>query len=81
MRQGGNGRDLTYVGREYNERQIADLIRHPNLSHREMADLIGISRKTLIRELSRFEKCGFIKLENKRITLIDREKLRLLTEA
>jgi CRP-like cAMP-binding protein len=52
-----------------------------NLTRQEMAELIGVSRETLIRQLGLFEKRGLVKLAGKNITMIDAENLRLLAEA
>jgi CRP-like cAMP-binding protein len=41
------------------------------LTRQEMAELIGVSRETLIRELGRFEKRGLIRLTGKQITVTD----------
>jgi CRP/FNR family cyclic AMP-dependent transcriptional regulator len=47
------------------------------LSRQEIADLIGVSRETATRELSKFGRSGIIRLDGKKIYLIDRPKLEL----
>jgi len=47
------------------------------LTRQEIAELMGVSRETAIRELSKFSQGGTIKLDGKRIILLDRAKLKL----
>jgi CRP/FNR family transcriptional regulator len=58
-------------GRQEGEETIIDL----PLSRQEIADLIGVSRETVTRELSKFSRAGTIRLEGKRIYLADRPRL------
>ncbi len=45
------------------------------LSRQNIAELIGVSRETATRELSKFAKAGLLKVDGRRITIIDRDKL------
>lgn len=47
------------------------------LSRQDMAQLIGISRETLIRELTKFAKAGLIRLDKRRITIADPVRLQI----
>lgn len=47
------------------------------LTRQEIAELMGVSRETAIRELSKFSQGGTIRLDGKRIILLDRAKLKL----
>jgi len=47
------------------------------LSRQEMADMMGVSRETATRELSRFAKTGLVEIEGRRITILEEKKLRL----
>ncbi len=46
------------------------------LTRQEMADLAGLSRETLTKTLSTFQKYGYIRLQNRNITLLDEKMLR-----
>ncbi len=46
-------------------------------TRQELADKFGVSRQSLIRSLTELEGCGFIKVENKDIILLDQEALML----
>lgn len=45
------------------------------LSRQNIAELIGVSRETATRELSKFAKAGLLEVDGRRITIIDRDKL------
>lgn len=51
------------------------------LSQEALADMLGISRQTLNRELVALEKAGLISLAYTRLTLLDSAALRQLTQA
>jgi len=46
------------------------------LTHREMAEMIGVSRETVSRSLSVLRKAGVIESSRKRITIKDRKRLK-----
>ena len=46
------------------------------LTRQEMASMIGTSRETVARILSRFQKEGIILLNKQQIIVLDEEKLR-----
>jgi len=50
------------------------------LSREELAGIIGTATESCIRLLSEFNKLGLISLESKKITLLDRVKLKRLSE-
>lgn len=60
-------------GREEDGATVIDL----PLTRQELAELMGVTRETATRELSKFSRAGTIKLEGKKIYLVDRSKLRL----
>lgn len=47
------------------------------LSRQDMAELLGVSRETATRELSKFAKAGILDVDGRRITILDEPKLRL----
>lgn len=47
----------------------------------ELSRYIGITRTTLYRILKKFERSGWLKLENKELTLMDRDALNCLLQA
>jgi CRP/FNR family transcriptional regulator, polysaccharide utilization system transcription regulator len=53
---------------------------HIQLSREELAGMIGTATESCIRLLSEFNKSGYIDLTGKRITLLDRNKLRRLAD-
>ncbi|WP_309642403.1 Crp/Fnr family transcriptional regulator [Flavobacterium sp.] len=53
---------------------------HIQLSREELAGIIGTATESCIRLLSDFKKLGFITLESKKITILDRNKLKRLSE-
>ncbi len=46
------------------------------LTRQEIAEMMGVSRETAIRELSKFKRAGTIKLEGKKIFITDSLKLK-----
>ncbi len=64
---------------------FADTIYHSNkfelpLNREEIGNLIDASRESVSRTLSNFHDEGIIKIENKKITIIDKERLRLISQ-
>lgn len=53
---------------------------HIQLSREELAGIIGTATESCIRLLSEFNKLGLISLESKKITILDRVKLKRLSE-
>ena len=53
---------------------------HIQLSREELAGIIGTATESCIRLLSEFNKLGLISLESKKITILDRTKLKRLSE-
>ncbi len=51
---------------------------HIQLSREELAGMIGTATESCIRLLSEFNKSGFVDLTGKKITLLDRNKLKRL---
>jgi CRP-like cAMP-binding protein len=51
---------------------------HIQLSREELAGMIGTAAESCIRLLSEFNKSGFVDLTGKKITLLDRNKLKRL---
>lgn len=49
------------------------------LSRKDIADFAGISTESAVKLLKSFEKDGIIKLEEKDITIVDREKLQAIS--
>ncbi len=59
-------------GKQAKEGIILDL----ELTRQDIASMIGTSRETVARILSRFQKDGILVLDRQRITILDAEKLR-----
>lgn len=59
-------------GKKTDDGTILDL----ELTRQEIASMIGTSRETVARILSRFQKDGILILDKQRIVIIDEEKLR-----
>jgi len=53
---------------------------HIHLSREELAGMIGTATESCIRLLSEFNKSGYIDLTGKKITILDRNKLKRLSE-
>jgi CRP/FNR family transcriptional regulator, polysaccharide utilization system transcription regulator len=53
---------------------------HIQLSREELAGMIGTATESCIRLLSEFNKSGYVDLTGKKITLLDRNKLRRLAD-
>ena len=53
---------------------------HLKVSRLEMANMLGITRETLSRVLSRLISDGIIRLQGREMTLLDRERLQSQTE-
>ena len=70
-------RFIRVEGRREEEGIVLEL----DLTRQEMASMIGTSRETVARILSRFQKEGIIALDKQRITVKDVEKLQDWTEA
>lgn len=68
---------LLKLTQEYGADSSQGLFLDLPLSRREIAELIGVSRETAIRELSKLSRAGTIKLEGKRIVILDINKLKL----
>lgn len=50
------------------------------LSRKDLADLSGLSPETVIRMLKKFNEEGLIKMDGKRFTLLDPEKMKQISE-
>lgn len=66
---------------EYGSQTEEGLVLDLPLTRQEIAELMGVSRETAIRELSKFSRAGTIKLDGKRIIILDDAKLRLWSKA
>ncbi len=71
---------LLKLADEYGRPSKAGTIIDLPLSRLELAELIGVTRETATRELSKFSQAGTIKLSGKQITVVDRVKLKLWSE-
>ena len=58
----------------------ADGSLHIQLSREELAGMIGTATESCIRLLSEFNKSGYIDLTGKKITIVDRNKLKRLAD-
>lgn len=68
---------LLKLADEYGVESDEGLVLDIPLTRQEIAELMGVSRETAIRELSKFGRAGTIKLDGKRIFILDRPKLAL----
>lgn len=62
--------------RREGKRTDEGIILNLELTRQEMASMIGTSRETVARILSRFQKDGILVLDKQRIIVLDEEKLR-----
>ena len=62
--------------RREGKRTVEGIILDLELTRQEMASMIGTSRETVARILSRFQKDGILLLDKQRIIILDEEKLR-----
>jgi CRP-like cAMP-binding protein len=53
---------------------------HIQLSREELAGMIGTATESCIRLLSEFNKTGLIELIGKKIAIVDRNKLKRMSE-
>lgn len=67
---------LLRFSRREGKRTDEGIILDMELTRQEMASMIGTSRETVARILSRFQKDGMLSLDKQRIVLLDEEKLR-----
>lgn len=68
---------LLKLASEYGEETEAGTVIDLPLTRQELAELIGVSRETVIRELSKFSRAGTLRLDGKKIILLDKRKLQL----
>jgi CRP/FNR family transcriptional regulator len=68
---------LLQLAKEYSHKSEAGMELDIPLSRQELAELIGVSRETVIRELGKFAKAKIIKIEGKKIFITNQDKLRL----
>ena len=68
---------LLRLADEYGVTEDKGTVLDLSLSRQEIAELMGVSRETAIRELSKFSRAGTIKLDGKRIIIIDKDKLKV----
>jgi CRP-like cAMP-binding protein len=53
---------------------------HIQLSREELAGMIGTATESCIRLLSEFNKAGYVELTGKKITILDKAKLKRISE-
>ncbi len=63
---------LVRLAEEYGRDEGGETIIDLPLTRQELAELIGVTRETVTRELSKLSKAGAISLEGKKIYIIDR---------
>lgn len=68
---------LLKLKEEYGSETASGTVLELPLSRQDMAELIGVSRETATRELSKFAKAGLIEVDGRRITILNEPKLRL----
>jgi len=68
---------LLKLAAEYGQESEAGTVIDLPLTRQELAELIGVSRETTIRELSKFSRAGTLRLDGKKIILLDKRKLQL----
>lgn len=50
------------------------------LSRQELGEMTNMARESVVRILGEFEEAGILKSETNRIRILDRDKLRLISE-
>lgn len=68
---------LLKLASEYGQENESGIVIDLPLTRQELAELIGVSRETVIRELSKFSRAGVLSLDGKKIILLDKRKLEL----
>jgi CRP-like cAMP-binding protein len=71
------GETLIYLEETFGKNEDGSL--HIQLSREELAGMIGTATESCIRLLSELNKSGYIELTGKKITLLDKNKLKRLT--
>lgn len=66
---------LLKLADEYGQESAEGIVLDLPLTRQEIAELIGVSRETVIRELSKFSRAGTLRLDGKKIILLDKRKL------
>jgi CRP/FNR family transcriptional regulator len=66
---------LRFVRREGKETEDGTVI-ELELTRQEIASMIGTSRETVVRILSRFQKEGILTLDKQRVIILDKQQLR-----
>lgn len=66
---------LLRLADEYGQIKDGTVVIDLPLTRQEIAESIGVTRETATRELSKFSRAGTIKLEGRKILLLDRPKL------
>ena len=69
---------LLYLEESFGKNEDGSL--HIQLSREELAGIIGTATESCIRLLSEFNKNGMIDLVGKKITILDKSKLKRLAE-
>jgi len=69
---------LLYLEETFGKSEDGSL--HIQLSREELAGMIGTATESCIRLLSEFNKSGYVDLVGKKITILDRNKLRRLAD-
>ncbi len=65
--------------REYGKTSGKQIFLDLPFSRQDIAEMIGVSRETVTRELSKFVKADILKVDGKKLTITDSEKLKLWT--
>ena len=65
--------------KEYGKVSGSEIFLDLPFSRQDIAEMIGVSRETVTRELSKFVKADILKVDGKKLTIVDDQKLKLWT--
>jgi CRP/FNR family transcriptional regulator, cyclic AMP receptor protein len=69
-------RELLSLAEKYGKKKDGSIELELGLTREEIANIVGTSRETVSRVLSRFGKEGSIEIEGRKISIVDEKKLR-----
>jgi len=71
---------LIYLSKKFGHESTEGTKINLSLTHREIANWVGLERETVSRLMKKFEESGFITYSKRKITIIDLKKLRNLSK-
>lgn len=66
---------LIDLSNKYGKKENNRIVININLTHMELANMIGVTRETVTRIIGKLKKENIIAIENKKIIILDKEKI------